>query len=61
VIGLALILVGLVLIACGMAWKRHTDAIIDEILAVELRQIDRERKQQRQREYDANLSARWRG
>lgn len=38
--------------------KHHADKVIDEILAAELRQIERERKA---RNLDANLSARWSG
>lgn len=57
-IALTIVLVGLALIGAGVSSKRNADRVIDEILAVELRGIDRERKQ---RQYDANLSARWQG
>jgi hypothetical protein len=55
---LVVIAVAFVLIAFGLTIRAARDTIVDEILAVELRAIDRERKQ---REYDANLAARWIG
>ena len=55
---LLIIAAAIVLIAIALTIRTHADRVIDEILAAELRQIDRERKQ---REYDANLSAKWRG
>lgn len=55
---LIVILAAFVLVAFALTVRFHADRVIDELLAVELRQIDRERKQ---RQYDANLAARWRG
>lgn len=55
-IAATIILAAFVLIAAGITARHYADRVIDELLAAELRQIDRER---RQREYDANLSARW--
>ena len=55
---LIIVAVGIVLIATALTIRTHSDRVIDEIFAAELRQIDRERKQ---REYDANLAANWRG
>lgn len=57
-IAVYIIAAAFVLIAIARTISRYADKVIDEILAAELRQIDRERKQ---REYDANLAARWRG
>lgn len=57
-IALTIVLVGLALIGAGVSSKRNADRVVREILAAELRGIDRERKQ---RQYDANLSARWQG
>lgn len=57
-IALLIICAAFVLIATALTISHHADRVIDEILAAELRQIDRDRKQ---REYDANLSAKWRG
>lgn len=56
-IGLTIALVGLALIGFGIVGKRQGDRVVDEILAAELRQIDRER----QRGLDANTKARWIG
>lgn len=47
-----------VLIAAGLTIRHHADRVIDELLAAEQRGIERERKQ---RQYDANLAAKWRG
>ena len=55
---LLIIAAAAVLVATALTIHTHADRVIDEILAAELRQIDRERKQ---REYDANLAAKWRG
>jgi hypothetical protein len=55
--GAVIILAGFVLVAFALTISHHADRVIDEILAAELRQIDRERKR---REYDANLAERWR-
>ena len=55
---LVIVAVGIILIAIARTIRTHADRVIDEIFAAELRQIDRERKQ---REYDANLGAKWRG
>lgn len=57
-IAATIILAGFLLVAFALTIRHHADRVIDEVLAAELRQIDRERKQ---RQYDANLSARWRG
>lgn len=57
-IALTIILAGFVLIAFGLTVRHHGDRVIDEILAAELRQIDRERKA---KQHDANLKARWQG
>lgn len=54
---LAIIAAVIVLIAFAQTVRHYADKVIDEILAAELRQIDRAKKA---REYDANLSARWR-
>ena len=43
-IGLVIVLVGLALIGFGVASKRMGDRVVEEILAAELRQIDRERQ-----------------
>jgi hypothetical protein len=53
-----IILAAFVLIALAKTLRYYSDRVIDEILAAELRGIDRERKQQ---QYAANLSARWQG
>lgn len=53
-----IVLAAFVLIALAKTLRYYSDRVIDEILAAELRGIDRERKQ---RQYDANLSARWQG
>lgn len=42
------------LIALARTISHYADRVIDEVLAAELRQIDRER---RQREYEANVAA----
>jgi len=55
---LLIIAAAAVLVATALTIRTHADRVIDELLAAELRQIDRERKQ---REYDANLGAKWRG
>jgi hypothetical protein len=57
VIALVLILVAFVLIAVGVSNTRNADRVIDEVLAFELRQIDRERVAG----LDANKNARWQG
>lgn len=54
---LVIVLAGLLMIGLGVSLKRLGDRMVDEILAAEQRQIARER---RQREYDANLAAKWR-
>lgn len=46
------------LIALAKTLSHHADRVIDEIHAAELREIDRERKQ---RQYEANLAAKWVG
>ena len=43
-IGLTIVLVGLALIGFGIAVKRMGDKVINEILAAELRQIERDRQ-----------------
>lgn len=53
---LAIIAAAIVLIAFAQTVRHYADKVIDEILAAELRQIERAKKA---REYDANLSARW--
>jgi len=55
---LLIIAAAAILFATALTIRTHSDRVIDEIFAAELRQIDRERKQ---REYDANLAANWRG
>lgn len=55
-IALTIIIAGAVLIAFGLTARHYAEKVIDEILAAELRQIDREQKA---RQYDANLAARW--
>jgi hypothetical protein len=50
VIAATIILAGFVLIAFALTIRYHADRVIDELLAAELRQIDRER----------TLAARWR-
>lgn len=55
---LTIFLVGLAMVGFGISSKRQGDRVIAEILAAEQRQIERDRKQ---REYDANLGARWQG
>jgi hypothetical protein len=58
VTALVVIAVAFVLIATAATIRRYADKVIDEVLAVELRAIDRERKA---KQYDANLNARWQG
>ena len=55
---LVIFLVALALVGLGISMTRLGDRVVDELLAVELRQIDRERKAA---QYDANLAARWQG
>ena len=55
---LVIFLAALVLIGLGISMKRLGDRVVDELLALELRQIDRERKAA---QYAANLAARWQG
>lgn len=43
-LALAFILAAFVLVAFALTVRFHADRVIDELLAVELRQIDRERK-----------------
>ena len=57
-IGLAIVLAGFVLVAAGLTARHYADRVIEEIHRAELREVDRER---RQREFDANVSARWVG
>lgn len=54
---LVIIAAAVVMVATAATIRRHADRVIDEVLAFELRQIERDR---RAREYDANLAARWR-
>ena len=57
-IGLTIVLVGLALIGFGIAVKRMGDKVVEEILAAELRQIERDRVNA---QHAANVSARWQG
>ena len=53
---LTVFLVGLAMVGFGISHRRFGNKVLDEILAVELRQIDRERKA---KQYEANLTAKW--
>lgn len=55
-IALTIILVALAMVGAGISFRRFGNKVLDEILAAELRQIDRERKA---KEYEANLTAKW--
>lgn len=55
---LLVVAVAFVLIAAGLTHRHYAGKVIDEILAAELREIDRERTA---REHDADLKARWQG
>ena len=57
-IALTIVLVGLALVGFGVSSKRQGDRVVAEILAAERRGIERAR---RERQYAANLAAKWVG
>ncbi len=52
---------GFVLIAAGLTARFYYNRLVDELLAFEIRTIERERLRQRVAGLEANVNARWRG